>query len=480
MRSLPRCLAASAILFALLAVGLAVPRSPADDEPAPRKAVETPAAKEASDMPSAEDIARWIKDLHSDRFVVREKAMKALEKAGEPALKPLAEAEKSSALEVQRRARQLIDRIETAAAVGPTLVRLNLKDTPVPKAVEELSRQGRLKLELLPQQGPGRQQLEGKKITLDLGRVPYWEALEKLCAAAGLTYAPRDVNTLQLQACEGGPALRVPTATSGAFRLRVTALNYHRGLTFPGAGGPPGVGPAARSESLSATLDVMAEPHIKVLGLGTPSIQEARDEEGQSLVLPGVAGGPINRSHAFYGGPMVVQIMQTTANLRPPTRPAATLKVLKGVLSVEVMSHRKPLVRVDKILAGKKKVFEGKNGLTLVLLQVQEQGPQNGNIRFALTGDWAKVRGEIQGAGQPNNLEAFRPCFELTDADGRPLNVNVNFNYMPFPNQGQDVLEGNLYYSAGANTGAPTRFSFYGFRRVQVSLPFELRDVPLP
>jgi WD40 repeat protein len=62
--------------------------------------------------PDAVAIARWIERLGSDRFVEREQASQALAKIGEPALEALRQAAKSGDLEVQRRAKKLIQRIE--------------------------------------------------------------------------------------------------------------------------------------------------------------------------------------------------------------------------------------------------------------------------------------------------------------------------------------------------------------------------------
>jgi hypothetical protein len=451
-----------------------------------KKAADPPKKVEAApdDKARAADIARWIKELQDERYAVRERASKSLERAGEPAIKPLEEAAKSAELETQRRARQVIDRIENNMAMGATLIRLRLKDVPVTRVVAEFSKQSRIKLEIVPQQGPAHQQLERKQISLDLDRVPFWEALDKLCQAASLAYSPRDAHSLQLHAVEKVQTL--PTSAGGAFRVRVTGMNYNRSLSFPGTGQPFASVPGAptRTESLNVSLDLTAEPHIKVLAVGTPHVLEARDENGQSLALPGGPIGIPNRGMSFYPNPTPqLQTYQAQAGLRPSTKPGTTLKVFKGKIPVEVMSHYKPIVRVENVMTTKKKVVQGREGVTLVLLQIQEQGPQNGTIRFAISG-LEKVRNEIQGAGQPGNFEAYRPCFELTDADGRPVNMNLNFNFnAPFFNgqqQAPDLLEGNIYYSPGVNTGPASRFTFFGFRRLQTDVPFEMRDVPMP
>jgi WD40 repeat protein len=73
---------------------------------------------------AAVDIEQGIKDLDSDDFAVRERARKALEKAGElarPALRRALAGQPS--LELRRRAKELLDRVD-AAALSPERVRL--------------------------------------------------------------------------------------------------------------------------------------------------------------------------------------------------------------------------------------------------------------------------------------------------------------------------------------------------------------------
>jgi hypothetical protein len=503
MRNLQKLLPVGMILAALVVGALSstgVPQQPPgkpgggppEKEGEPRK----PAAGERDEngrpVVRPEEIARWIRELGAKDFQVREKAMKSLEDAGQPAVKGLNEAAQSTDPEVQRRAKALLEQIEINEAVAPTLVALRLRDVPVPDAVEKLAKQSRLKLNLVPQQGPGRQQLEQKRITLELQRVPIWEALERLCEVANLTYAPSGVTTLQLQSLEGATLPRVPTAFSGSFRLRVTGMHYYRNLSFVGAagaiqaGGQPvavAAGPSSRQEQLTVNFDVVAEAHVKILALGAIEMSAAEDENGQSLMLEGRTH-PGFVQHGYYNGPSTMQPLFAQASLRPSTKPAGKLKMLKGTLPVEVLAQRRPLLEVDNPLGAKERIFKGDNNLTLVILGTQNQGPQQDTVRFALTGVDRKNLGALQQhPGFPGRgyLDAnlLRPFIELTDAAGRPLNLNLNLNYNG--NEGHDdVLDGNFYYSPGPDTGPPTKLVFFNPKRIRTSVPFEFRNVPMP
>src|SRR5262249_29631729 len=68
---------------------------------------------------------------------------------------------------------------------GRKRVHLKLKDTPVLDAVAELQKQSGYPIQVMGD----RTGVADKKITLDTGATTFWEALDQLCRAAGLTEA---------------------------------------------------------------------------------------------------------------------------------------------------------------------------------------------------------------------------------------------------------------------------------------------------
>jgi len=434
---------------------------------------------------SDEQIAQWVKDLGDSTYKVRESAFKALLEVGQPALKGLAEASRTGDLEMRRRAGQLRERIDVAEALAPTLIDLNVKDMPLPGVVAAMARQSRLKLELVPQQGPARQQLEQRKISLELNAVPFWEALDRLCRESGLVPATATQTTLQLQLAEGGKPYQPPTGYTGPFRMRITGMNYNRSVNMAGAGQPFGIaagGGVQRTEALSVTMDLLGEPHLNILNMSNPTISEAIDETDQALALDGT-GTTAFYPQPYYGAGMpAMQPRQTQFNLRPSTKPAARLKVLKGSVPVEIIAQRKPLIKVDDILGGKARVIKGEGDLMLAILQVQDNGGgRNGNIRFFLSG--VDVPNVNPAMGFNPNMNQIQQRFELTDAAGHRINanINVNFNNFNFNNQGNDrSAEGNIFFNCGPNEGPPARLTYNNNQTIRTSVPFEFRDVPMP
>jgi hypothetical protein len=430
---------------------------------------------------SAGQVAQWLKDLGAASYKVREHASRVLVEVGQPAVKGLEEAARADDLEVQRRARQLLERIELAEALAPSFIDVTLKDTPVPAAVEAISRQSRLKLELVPRQGPAREQLEQRKISLELDSVPFWEALDSLCREGGLVPISADLGSLQLQLAEGKPH-HPPLAHSGPFRMRLSAMNYYRSLNFGGVG-QPAVLPH-RTESLTVSMEVTAEPHLTITSMSKPTITEATDEAGQSLALPAGGGTAISGQAYFGPGMASMQFRQTQFSLRPANKPSAKLKTLRGTVPVVIIAPHKPLLTVDDVMTGKARIIKGEGGLVLVILQVQDHGGgRSGNIRFFLSGIDADASAK-RGSGRSlvpfaANSNQMQQRFQLTDAQGRRLNANINLS--SFNNSGNErSLEGNLYFNAGPNHGPAARLTYSNNQILRTAVPFEFRDAPMP
>src|SRR5262249_37599004 len=147
----------------------------------------TPLLRAVSEKAPADRIGRLITDLGSNKFTERAKAAKALEAIGEPALPALRKAVKTGDAETSRRAEALIAKIEQkaeqAALLAPTRVHLVCKNMPVADAVALLAKKSKYTIQI---DGISKAKLAKRKVTLDTGDVTFWEALDKLCAKAGL------------------------------------------------------------------------------------------------------------------------------------------------------------------------------------------------------------------------------------------------------------------------------------------------------
>ena len=144
----------------------------------------------AADKADPDTIDKWIGKLSSSRFVQREKAQKALEAIGLPALEALRKAAaESKDMETRRRAVDLVTRMEkeaqAARVLAPRRLRLTYKDTPLKDALADFSQKSGYPLTLIDPQN----KLKDRKVTLDTGDTTFWQAFDQFCAKAGLTEA---------------------------------------------------------------------------------------------------------------------------------------------------------------------------------------------------------------------------------------------------------------------------------------------------
>src|SRR5262249_11728540 len=136
---------------------------------------------------ATDQITRLITQLGSRRFAERETATRTLDTLGAPALPALKKASQVDDPEIARRAEELVarieKRIEAAQLLEPKLRHLHFVDAPLAEVLAELKRQTGYPVQL----GPDAGRLAGRKVTLDTGLVPFWQALNSLCRQAGVS-----------------------------------------------------------------------------------------------------------------------------------------------------------------------------------------------------------------------------------------------------------------------------------------------------
>jgi hypothetical protein len=249
------------------------------------------------------ETADLIKALGSVNFADRERADEALRRMGAEAIEPLRRAVRGPDLETSGRAQKVLAAIELRVRMSPTkLVHLKLSDASIPQAVGELASQSGYSLYLFDPD----MRLQAGNVTLDTGKVTFWEAFDKLCFKAGLTMLelrfepvapPRDANRNAIRFQEldlhftrtqrGRPATGeiilvpgklqpFPTCYQGPFRLRLLSLEEVAHLR-PSAG-------AASERTL--VLEVVAEPQLGFCCISGPvRVRAAPVRAGQVSII---------------------------------------------------------------------------------------------------------------------------------------------------------------------------------------------------
>jgi hypothetical protein len=484
------------------------------------------AAPAAEGKAPAPNLPRLVADLGSDDFARREQATRALDALGAPALDELRRAAAGDDAEVRRRARELVEkierRVETARLLQPRRVHLIYKDTPVADAVADFARQTGFAIELVGD----RAKLNDRKVTLDTGPVPFWEAFDQLCRKAGLVepallpgsgdgrspqeeqpvwanpyqpygagYAPPGRLTLA-----DGEAPALPTFLAGALRVRLLPPHVPVSVQYLGDG------------EKVVPLEVTPEPGLSWHGVLSLHVTRAVDDRGQVLTQPAAyLGDGGDMAMNPYGG-MVIwdgsgyynpygnpgsDPRRVPVRLKTGDRPARQVKELHGTITALAQTPPEPLLEVDNVLKAAGQSVRGvrggslkvvavnaeKDGQVKVEVQVQPPGQDVGDVPVAMGGIGGRffrinravmmMRGGIEAPADPGTLE-------LLDARGQPferLDGAAQGRGNP-GNGGPQTYE--LIFRPHPGQAEAARLVYSARRTVTLEVPFMLKDVPLP
>ena len=143
---------------------------------------------QAESTKKAPSTSQLIDQLASSDYETRQAAQEALEQLGVSALAEIRQAAKAQQdMEVKMRLAKLVRKLEgmvqNEKILKPTLVTLDHKDTALKVVLADLNKQTGFVINVADQN------LLAKKITIQTGKVSFWEAYDVLCEKAGLVEA---------------------------------------------------------------------------------------------------------------------------------------------------------------------------------------------------------------------------------------------------------------------------------------------------
>jgi hypothetical protein len=409
-------------------------------------------------------VPRLIEQLGDPDYRTRDMAARLLRGIGPEALADLRPARAHADPEVRRRLDDLIGSLETASLLAPKRVTLNAHDKTARQIFQDITRQTGYKIEFFTNQ-------EQQKYSFQFDRVPFWEAVDQVCHAAGMVYMPYyGDDAVHLQSQES----YVPhLCYDRGFRLVANGFQHNRSIEFgtlPKA--PNGV---HRSDSLSFTFSVCAEPKLPMLGAGEPRLEVAYDSEGNSMVpRPGQPEGMgmFNHTVMRYGNGFRVYSQQLQLNLARPSEKATTVKLIKGTVPLTVLVSQKPEVVTDKLMSAKgKKVKVG--GATFAIEDVSATPANQYQVRMTITN-------ESKDAAD-NDYTWINSLFyrlEVQDDKGHKYQV-FGQNWM-----NTSARHVQLQYTYGQPGGQkvppPTKLIYHTWTTMQTQATFAFKDLPLP
>lgn len=424
-----------------------------------------------------DDPAALITRLGAPRFDDRQQAEARLEALGRRALPALHQAVRDSRdVEVRNRAIALARTIEHNLLLQPTPVALAAGEHRVGAILREWSNQAGAPI-LLDPALPAPLRERALRWSEDRS-LPIWGALAEVETRLGLRADLGPVSTPQgtalgfvLTAADGES---VPTFDHGPFRLRlVRCLLRRERVLDPRTPRPQGV----PTESLTAHVQINAEPHLILGHAGIGQVDEAVDDQGRSLLLDADgAGRPVTTmpldidSVEFTDGS---QVMVMLSLKHPGDRLGGTIRRLRGTVPLAVAARRFEAIEVP-IEGAQGQAFHGPD----LTLHVDVVRPLPGSKRT-----WVELRlvpRAERGGEPPDPLLLSAPVIlqnqlDVFDADGRHLNPLL---------VGSEQVDGELRLRLTLapieGAGAAQRLVYHGLTRAVVAVPFTFVEVPLP
>jgi hypothetical protein len=446
----------------------------------------TPPQQSASAPTASVNAPDVLRRLASDDWKQRQAAERDLVRLGDDALPAIdamlnaREPDGGIKLDAEARARLQAARRQIAEdrELGATYVTLHLKEAAPADAVAALAKAARGPLRTYPdnlfEHG------QWPRVTLDLERAPFWDALRQLCDRLGL--APNGWNDglrLMPNSGEGDGQFDGPSSADGPFLVVANEVHHNRSVRLA-----PGGAAVARADEddFGVQLSAFAEPKLTVLSCAeTVVIDEAVDDHGNSL-RPDEPGPEPEEPGVFVTGRGTVWDLQ--APLRYPAKnPGTKIARLRGSVSFTIQSAAETIEVPDPLraTAAATKVV---NGITIEIQPLRkEQTPSGGEgkgyeLKLSLTGGTG-----IPGLGHadPAQLTVQRGL-RLLDAKGRPLHTR-SFGSSSTDGRRTDY---RLVYVGGRDDdgdpiGEPAKLVWEiptGTKQRKAS--FDLKDLPMP
>jgi hypothetical protein len=441
-------------LAVLLGVGLALPVWAAAPPPAP---------------PWQPAVERLIAELGDRDHRRRDEAERRLRGEGVRAVPLLRKALGRPDAEVRRRVLRLIPLLEARALLAPRRLTLKVNAKPLTAVFAEITRQTGYKVLYYQNGPPGK--AEG--YSFDLKDVTFWEAIDTICRAANLvvqhSYGDDQVRLHHA----GGHSPYV--GRDGPFRYQANSFQLYRNVEL-GLVGEKGAAPPARTENLTFTFTLCAEPRLPLLSAGEARLDAAYDSERNSMLVPRVnqevelMGGRM-WSRRYYGGGSRQLTLQTQVNLSRPSQKATAVKLLRGVVPVTLLVEQKPMVVSDKVLAAKgKKVVVGDTQFAFD--DVVKMPNNQYQLKLTIT---------HQNKTDPNDYTWMNTLYqrmELQDAKGARYQ---NWGTSSSSSSNTQMNITLTYSSQGlGKVGPPTKFVYQHWTTRQHDIRFEFKDLPLP
>ncbi len=421
------------------------------------KAADAPAekTKAAAAAPNADLAAKvrlLIQQLDANQQAKREAAEKELIALGEEVLPLLPPLRSNTPAEVKNRLgriRKALTDLAIAATTKPKFVTLS-GEMLLSEALAEIQKQTGNRVVDSREEDKG-----DPKITLQLDKAPFWEALDTILDAAQLTlynyeseegalsYIARDENALA----------RLGRGTySGIFRLEPTRIEIDADLRNPA------------SKALRLTIDAAWEPRVRPVVIMLPLSEfKATDESGSAVEVDSSDG---DLEFPVEGGGAGVELV---IPFKIPARTVKQIATIKGKMTAVLLGREETFEFASP--EGKKGTEVEHGGVTVILDQCR-------TVDQLME---AKMRVKFDDAS--NALESHRgwiydnPCYLANAKGDRIENAGLEASLI-----GENEVEVIHRFALGDNDDPAKLKLVYKTPAAIIELPveFELKAIELP
>ena len=375
---------------------------------------------QAGENLSAVTPADLVRLLGSDSFREREAAYGELLRRGASAIDALRTGMAGKDAEIRRRSLVLLARLEDAAIqaeiIKPRPVRLRFGNVPLRSAISEIEELTGLPI-LAPTALSEVPRL--RRVTLDIGDAPFWQAWERFCQDAGVhepttTWEPP--GPLALVRLHDGKARRAPCFSPP---LRVRALSWVKD-------------PLTRRDDDpdQAMLEIRAEPHLDLVGIDAVRITRVTMAEGKAISFATPIAQTVPQGPALLVDGSGRATQGRAAWLVPVSLPELKMepREIAGVIDARFLV-RHPVVSIPAPAQASGKTLSGLRGMTLTIEQADtEDGVTTLTVQLdRLDALLATGPGEHEQRIRPGVVATRDPLavllegLTLRDAKGRPL-----------------------------------------------------------
>lgn len=477
----------------------------------------------------AGDPAELVPQLGDPRFAVREAAFRALLKEGAAAI-PAVQAALDTTDDpgIRERAESILPRLHRIAdserCLAPKLVKLAYRDVPLATVVEDLKKRTGIPLMLLPDQVA----LPTRPITLADGDTAPWEAVDKLCVAAGLKEVHRVELPLPKNIQTQSTYLQGRAQNFSYVGARNSGLSVYTPSTAPIllADGKPDPLPGNRGQSIRVlampgrfeanrvlrgsgtivlNLDVAPQAGVNWVGSTRVRVIRAEDEDGRPLFTDEktqVSPNPMPQfdQWGFRGGLVIDSIdypvlsVQSAARnprltpmtLRTDDRAIRMLRKLEGTVVGEIHMPNEPVITIADLSQSIGESFESPLiRLKPGSLTVSKDGGTMLSIHAELPQFWG-VQGMLarsQFLSEDLNIGNVQGRMRFIDAHGVFCTPQQRSARYSGTNTTQ-TYDTELYFppSKGPTTdaGPPVKLVLLGTKVTTIEIPFTMENVRLP